>query len=281
MMLYGFIYFYFICLLIYSLCTYIKIHYFCGLFLISMFILFLIKTQESELRCNAGNLVNILIIQSLFFLWVLSVSFVIFLECIIILYPCIRNIQCKKGKKTMYNIFCQANLKMTEAARASWITSLCLCVSVSCSGRRGRLALTAKAPALHPGPLLVPERGHLWPGTPEGGGFLPPADPLPVCPIEQNTTPLSLSVSPTVPPPPHSPSPPSKSRPRALPRTDPGPPSSQLVVLSAVFLGVFRVWNVGALRWTRAALVVLGRDWLDVQSADISNWAVQAELHES
>lgn len=43
------------------------------------------------------------------------------------------------------------------------------CVSVSCSGRRGLPALTAKAPAPLPDLPPVHEQSHLWPSSPEGG----------------------------------------------------------------------------------------------------------------
>lgn len=114
-------------------------------------------------------------------------------------------------------------------------------VSVSCSGRRGQPASTAKAPAPHPGPLLAPEQSHLWHTQQPRRGF-----PLSCWSTsclsdwgEKQPHCLSLSLSLTL-----SVLPPFlESSPRA---PDPGPPSvSRLVVWSAVFSGSsFRVTDL-------------------------------------
>lgn len=68
--------------------------------------------------------------------------------------------------------------------------------SVSCSGRLGQPALTARAPALHPGPPPAPEQHRLRPSS-SVGGPRPPDDPLPVCPTEEKHSPAApLPVSP-------------------------------------------------------------------------------------
>lgn len=95
-------------------------------------------------------------------------------------------------------------------------------VCVSCSGRRERPASTARAPAPHLGPPLVPELSHLWSSSlvgsraPPQHTHTPPADPHPVCVIEEKhnpSLPPSVSLYASLP---------LKSGPRAPPRTGPG-----------------------------------------------------------
>ncbi len=143
------------------------------------------------------------------------------------------------------------------------------CACMSCSGRGGRPALTARAPAPHPGPLPVPEQSHLWPSSPEGG-FLPPADSLPVCLIEEKHNPtvspfLSLSFTLSCP----------QVCPRALLRTDPGPPSVRYLCEAQSFpVTVFRsvIWNVGVVMTTEKIGWTFSLQSFDVERSEL-RWA--------
>lgn len=117
--------------------------------------------------------------------------------------------------------FTQMSARRGKRATQHMLNESLPCACVSCSGRPEQPALTARAPAPHPGFPLAPEKSYLRPRGPEGG-FLPPADPLPVCVIKEkhnpSVSPLSLSV------------------PGVLPRNNLGPPSASCVKLR-LFLG--------------------------------------------
>lgn len=132
---------------------------------------------------------------------------------------------------------------------------------ISSSGRQGQPALTAKARAPHPGPPLALEQNHLWASSPEEG-FLPPADPLPVCVIEEKHNP---TVSASLPPLP-------RCCPRALPRTDLGPPSVCWVKHS--LYGV-RILDTGVCYAHCCEMRSVGC----TQSAEVPQWA--SEVHNS